>query len=333
MFSTCLFCRKSLGDNEVIEHLPIGRRVAFDPNKGRLWVVCRHCERWNLTPFEDRWEALEECERIFRGARLRQSTDNIGLAKVVEGLELVRIGEPLRPEFAAWRYGDQFGRRRRRMILYGIGGVAAVGAVVGGAAIAGVSIGIWPQFPHLWMQARTAAKIRTPEGKMLKVQYSHLPSARLISGTPEYPWSIALKHAKGKAVFEGEEALRVAGLLLPKVNRSGANAAKVQDAVGALERAGGPEAFLSVGTRGHVVPAGTRSKKGGALQKLPTPTRLALEMALHEEQERRALAGELKVLEAAWQEAEEIAAIADRMFVSDDTKAQLARLGQATPPN
>lgn len=38
---------------------------------------------------------------------------------------------------------------------------------------------------------------------------------------------------------------------------------------------------------------------------------LALEMALHEETERRALEGELAVLEAAWRDAEEIAAIAD----------------------
>ncbi|MDH3570746.1 MAG: hypothetical protein OER89_11260, partial [Gemmatimonadota bacterium] len=85
----------------------MGRRLAFDPTKGRLWVVCRKCERWNLTPLEERWEAFEECERLFRATRIRASTDNIGIAKLKEGLELVRIGEPLRPEFAAWRYGDQ----------------------------------------------------------------------------------------------------------------------------------------------------------------------------------------------------------------------------------
>jgi len=43
---------------------------------------------------------------------VRASTDNIGIARHPEGLELVRIGKPLRPEFAAWRYGDQFGRRK-----------------------------------------------------------------------------------------------------------------------------------------------------------------------------------------------------------------------------
>jgi len=38
---------------------------------------------------------------------------------------------------------------------------------------------------------------------------------------------------------------------------------------------------------------------------------LALEMSLHEESERRALEGELALLEAAWRDAEELAQIAD----------------------
>jgi hypothetical protein len=109
MYRTCLFCSNDLGHNEAIEHFPIGRRLAFDAAKGRLWVVCRKCERWNLTPLEERWEAIEECERAFRGTRLRLSTDEIGLARLKEGLDLVRIGDPQRPELAAWRYGDQFG--------------------------------------------------------------------------------------------------------------------------------------------------------------------------------------------------------------------------------
>ena len=112
MYRTCMYCKKALGSNEVVEEFPVGRRLAFDAEKGRLWVVCRRCERWNLTPLEERWEAVETCEKLFRGTRVRVSSENIGLAKHAEGLELVRIGEPLRPEFAAWRYGDQFGRRR-----------------------------------------------------------------------------------------------------------------------------------------------------------------------------------------------------------------------------
>ena len=92
MYSTCLFCHSSLGANESVEHFPVGRRLAFDEARGRLWVVCRKCERWNLSPLEERWEAIEECERLFSGTRLRLSTDNIGLARVGDGLDLVRIG-------------------------------------------------------------------------------------------------------------------------------------------------------------------------------------------------------------------------------------------------
>ncbi|MDH5235738.1 MAG: hypothetical protein OEW77_12335, partial [Gemmatimonadota bacterium] len=60
MFQTCIFCLKPLGANESIETFPVGRRLAFDAAKGRLWVVCRNCERWNLSPLDTRWEAIEE---------------------------------------------------------------------------------------------------------------------------------------------------------------------------------------------------------------------------------------------------------------------------------
>jgi polyribonucleotide nucleotidyltransferase len=49
-------------------------------------------------------------------------------------------------------------------------------------------------------------------------------------------------------------------------------------------------------------------------------------MAAHEEAERRALDGELALLEAAWRQAEEIASIADDLIVSDDTRRRLAEI-------
>ncbi len=50
---------------------------------------------------------------------------------------------------------------------------------------------------------------------------------------------------------------------------------------------------------------------------LDADVRLALEMAAHEESERRALEGELALLEEAWREAEEIASIADRLLIPE----------------
>jgi hypothetical protein len=55
------------------------------------------------------------CERLYRDTRTRLATENIGLARVADGTDLVRIGQPQRPEFAAWRYGDQLLHRRRRL--------------------------------------------------------------------------------------------------------------------------------------------------------------------------------------------------------------------------
>jgi hypothetical protein len=53
----------------------------------------------------------------------------------------------------------------------------------------------------------------------------------------------------------------------------------------------------------------------GSLAGLPDDVRLAVEMATQEQSEREALEGELKALEAMWQQAEEIAGIADNLFV------------------
>jgi hypothetical protein len=54
--------------------------------------------------------------------------------------------------------------------------------------------------------------------------------------------------------------------------------------------------------------------------------RLALEMVSHEESERRALEGELAILEDAWREAEEIAAISDDMFLPEEISKRLTEM-------
>ncbi len=200
MYTTCMFCNKPLGANEVVEHFPVGRRLAFDSARGRLWVVCRKCERWNLTPLEERWEAVETCERLFEGTRIRASTDNVGLARHPEGLELVRIGEPLRPEFAAWRYGDQFGRRRKRAMLYGVGGMAVFGGVViGGAAtgvLSGAALAQSGNLINAWQNGRTLVKLRTDDGRVLKLKNPDLLGTRLRA--PEGDEGFRLQVRKGR---------------------------------------------------------------------------------------------------------------------------------------
>jgi hypothetical protein len=65
----------------------------------------------------------------------------------------------------------------------------------------------------------------------------------------------------------------------------------------------------------------------GALLSLVSPElRLALEMVSHEDSERRALEGELYLLEEAWRDAEEIAAISDDMFLPESISTRLAEM-------
>ncbi len=329
MFTTCIFCNRPLGQNEAIEHFPVGRRLAFDAAKGRLWVVCQKCERWNLTPLGERWEAIEECERQFRASRLRMSTDNVGLAKLHEGLVLVRIGTPLRPEFAAWRYGDQFGRRRKRAIIYTTVGVGAFAAVMVGAAAAGVTVGAFGGLPQAIINSSIKLDVTTADGRRLKVTKTEMDKSKLLVDPSSEEWTLALKHKKGEEILTGPEAMRVAGLMLPKMNYMAGSKRTVADAVGLIESVGDPMGYLErlpLDMRRRDLEEGVKEKKHGLLSRLPKPTKLALEMALHEEQERRALAGELLDLEAAWRAAEEVAQIADDLLVPEAIEAHLERL-------
>jgi len=338
MYSTCLFCHASLGANEAIEHFQVGRRLAFDSAKGRLWVVCRTCERWNLSPLEERWEAIEECERRFEGTRMRVSTDNIGLAKLPEGIELVRIGSALRPEFAAWRYGDQFGRRRRRTMLQAGLGLGALGAVVAGGMAVGAGIG---GFGWMIMQSaryiidgnpRTVlGNVTADDGETIAVRRLHLRRMRWRlddrSGEP----TLAIGFKRGLVTLRGDEARKQAGVLIVHANRRGGNRKQVQQAVDRIQIAGSAEALLTASQNLHPPPL---YKKNSGSDNTPPfglvpEQRLALEMALHEEQERRALQGELLALEQAWREAEDIAKIADNLLVPESDEEWLRKQREA----
>jgi hypothetical protein len=349
MYRTCLFCSSDLGHNEAVEHFPIGRRLAFDAAKGRLWVVCRKCERWNLTPLEERWEAIEECERAFRGTRLRVSTDQIGLARLREGLELVRIGDPQRPEMAAWRYGDQFGRRRRRHYLIA-GGVLVAGAtvVVAGPMLGIIGAGAISPLTNLvstgtnLYRARKKVVVPGPDGRRFQTRLADVDRVKmeLLDGelalhvpvVPAKPTHWRWGPNRETVTLTGDDAVRAASALLPQLNSGGGSAEQVQRAVGIIEQAGTPAELFLRAERDlrRASPSGWGDpRRRTALKRVPVATRLALEMATHEESERRALEGELYLLEEAWQQAEEVAAIADDMFLPASVDADLARLRAA----
>ena len=359
MFTACIHCNASLGRNEVIEAFPIGRRLAFDAARGRLWVVCRLCGRWNLTPMEERWEAIEDCERRFRETPLRVSTDNIGLARLAEGLDLVRVGNALRPELALWRYGRTF--RRRRIVSRTLGMVGELGAHGAFPLASWVAIGLGSTLlgaagplvasaamlgaGYAGVEAWRRQKVATlPKqyGPPVELERRHLTDVELLAGALPGSWSIRAPDVDGVHVFDGVRALRAGGVIFAAVNRAGAEEWEVRAAVRRLEAAGDPERYFSVVTQGdprletrRLFPA-RMLRRDAPIEESPARSRVglgqldavqlaALEMASHEEAERRAFEGELAELEAAWREAEEIAAIADNLLLPPSIEEWIER--------
>lgn len=337
MYSVCLFCHSNLGKNEVLEALPVGRRIAFDPAKGRLWVVCTDCGRWNLTPFEERWETLEACERRFRGTRLRVSTDNIGLASPEWGFELVRVGPALLPEIASWRYGSKLLSRATSLAGY--------------AKNLGMNRRAVMKLRTLPRKHEVLARVRQGARDRVTIRYAHLPEAELLRPDSDGVWRLRVRHDLGIATLTGREAMKTARVLLTALNDGSAPESLVRDAVAKLDDAADTQNFfgrvgaLALATSWGRVPAllarnvppgesesmaerlivrlttrsfwsrgGTGSEERTPLHWIPDVDRLALEMAANEDVERKALAGELRQLEEAWREAEEIAAIADHLL-------------------
>jgi hypothetical protein len=172
--------------------------------------------------------------------------------------------------------------------------------------------------------------------------HADLESGGLVATLPEVIPTRLERVAAGEAessasplVLRGEAARAVLGRGMVNFNARGASRRTLGDAVRLLEQAGTADGFLRgfTGVAPYSAPEGWREggllfKKswfsdgydaewldgGNRLRGTAAPeVSLALEMALHEQTERRAMEGELKMLEAAWRDAEEIAAIADAL--------------------
>lgn len=255
MWTACLFCHGRLGRNHLLPTFPVGRRLAFDPVRGRLWVICPSCARWNLTPLEERWEAIEDAERIFRGSQIRVVTDNVGLAELPEELTLVRIGPAPGPELASWRYG----RLLRRHFTRTSPGRAAIRAAEGLSRV--VSRGVVravrrtgfpaPGYDALtWLRIhvlpeRVLAMVPTAIGEPIFIRAAHLEHAELVRPERRGPWRIVVPHDTGIVTLAGDAGLRTAGKLFAALNGVGASGEQVASAFRKLEDAGNPSGYFA----------------------------------------------------------------------------------------
>ena len=318
VYRTCLFCIGQLGTNDVLEDHPVGRTIAFDPVRGRLWVVCPECNRWNLTPIEERWEAIDSAERHFRDCRRVVARENIGICIVADGTLLIRVGEVLPAEYASWRYGRQLRARAaghgvyRRLVEW-------LSSITTGTIFAP---GVFDRFAviHRETSGEGEAAIRRQDLDGAEIELGDTGMLRLrlirpVTGvTP---------------VIEGETARVLLERMLLNVNRESAPDRLLASAVQFLDRhPDGEELFTSLGEgqgppgrgrlrlhyegegqwRGEWANAGVRG-----FQPVPRYRTVALEMVMHEAVERRALEGELRELLSRWKEAEAIARIADSL--------------------
>jgi hypothetical protein len=349
MYRRCHLCNRPLGENTLVAHMAVGRCLAYDVERGRLWVVCRRCDEWNLTPLEERWEAVEECERLFARAEVRASSANVGVA-TVDGVRLIRVGPAMRDELANTRYGPRLRRRRWRRAMLSTALGTGAGAMVGGfALLVGTSL---PMMPALYLTAYAACATLLLKRDARSLRSAHFVDGRGIHvrlGSAALRLAIGERHAprrpsrgradgrgrkprlvlitaqgEGELRYVGEAALVPLAAILPHLNAGGASATEVAAATRLVDEAEsrGPDAWMGLLQGSHGCPEHL-SERSPAL-------RLALEIAVTEELERRALAGDAAALHDRSASAEEIASIADDMFLPRAVTEWIARRRAST---
>lgn len=320
MMRRCLFCHRPFPENGVFAHVPLGRRIAFDPVRGRLWTVCGHCFRWTLAPIEDREQALYELERAAHDlGRPVANTAHVALLDVKHVL-LIRVGEASLVEQAWWRYGRELRKRKAsfdsttsRLTAYTFGAMAFVGEVMG---LGDPDVPIdwqdspvkdilrWRRFGWAAWHGRVSCPFCHSTLRALRYDLSWwvypipdgdgamsvgVPCPRCDPWTPENIYRI-----------EGPQAENVLRRCLAYQNISGAPEGVIRDAAQVIEDAGSPGEFaLRLGERRQ------------SLWRLGATGGVALEIALGESAESRLLDLEVRAVEFLWRQEEALARIID----------------------
>ena len=124
-----------------------------------------------------------------------------------------------------------------------------------------------------------------------------------------------------------DDHARVLRAVLPLLHEAGARSSVVREAISLLDDNHGDARELIFGGRS------TWNVQTESLKNIRRPRRLALEMLVHEDSERRWLAGDLLDLEAEWRRANEIAAIADSLLRDPAIEARLDEAREAGLPS
>jgi len=322
MYQRCLVCHTPFPPNESLEYFPLGNRVAYDPSKGRLWAICKDCKRWSLAPIEERWEALDELEKIVRDrGRLLSQTENIALLRSGK-LEIVRVGRANLAEQSWWRYGTELAKRRKKYkALTTAGAVGAGAAIWGGMATGGLTFIaawiLWDKLPGTipdaarWLRFggdvwRGRTKCPRCGYTFRRVPYRKRGNLILSHANEMEPTGMAYRcprcqdHREGGLHLHGREAEHTLRRVLAYHHFEGASERVVTSATRLIQEAGSPTDLTRI-----------LLKDGKRLGSLGRTGGIALEIAANEASEQRLLELELSELEAHWETEEELAAIID----------------------
>lgn len=319
----CLFCGAAFEANGVVEAQPVGRRLAFDPARGRLWLICGHCFRWTLASLGGRPAAVEALERLARD----EATPVARTAHVVllrhRRLLLLRVGGAPLAEEAWWRFGREL-RRRRATLSRRATRVSAYlfGALNWTADLLGIAD---PDVTIDWSDAPVADVVRWRRfGVAAWRGRAPCPFCHSILKALRYDlswWCTPLAGADGRlelgipcprcdpctpehvARLTGDVAEGTLRRVLAWQNVAGAPERQIRDAVRAIEVSGSPAAFTAGTSRRHT-----------SLRRLGRTGTMALEIALTESAEARARAVELQAVEFVWRREEELARIMDEVL-------------------
>ncbi|MEJ2540779.1 MAG: hypothetical protein P8188_12555, partial [Gemmatimonadota bacterium] len=295
-------------------------RIAFDPVRGRLWVVCGHCFRWNLQPVEERDPALYELERAARDVGVVvTSTAHVTLLHAGRTL-LVRVGAARLPERAWWRYGGELRRRRAafgsaasKLTAYTFGTLQKLVELLGlGDGDVRIhwdddpmaDIIRWRRFGWAAWRGRESCPYCQSTLRALPYELSWWvyplrdSEGRLELGVPCSrcdPWTPEHVHR-----IRGRTAEAVLSRVLAYQNVAGASEGLLRNASRAIEEVGSPEAY-----------ARDAVDRGQSLWKLGPTGAVALEIAVNETAESRAPTGVAGELEFLWRREEALARIMD----------------------
>ena len=165
---------------------------------------------------------------------------------------------------------------------------------------------------------RRATKVRIGERLCLLTQ-DHAEGMRVFPDGGPRQYGLALHHSQGVEILRGPEVHRVIAQVIPALTPFGGDHQQVNCAIEMIDSSGSAQYYINDALE-------SANREYGFFTKLPVESRLALEMSLQEDGERRALNGELAALERAWRDAEQIAAIADSLLVPGDVLERIAGL-------